>query len=114
MSVPRRKTEAVFQHDQVAIVAGVRGRFNRSVRRGEYRASFFCRDVETLMKARLSGERIAAATERAGEPAMRRPDGRSCGGQRLATLDVAAHAAQTAFEAMQHITQHAQCLLRCR
>ena len=40
------------------------------------------------MEAGLAGERIRAAAERAGQPAVRRPDRRRGGGQRFLPLDV--------------------------
>ena len=62
--------------------------------------------------AGLAGERIAAAAERAGQPAVRRPDRRRRGRERLAPLDVAPHVAQTALETLQQIAQHAERVFR--
>ena len=77
------------------------GRFDGAVGRRVDRLPFVGRDVEALVEARLAGERIAAAAERAGQPAVRRPDRRRRGRQRLAPLDVAADVAQPALEALQ-------------
>ena len=114
MAVARRQAEAVLEDDQVAVVAGVRRRLDRAVGRRVDRLALVGGDVDALMKARLAGERIAAAAERAGQPAVRRPDRRRRGGQRFAPLDVAAHVAQPALEALQQIAQHAERVFRRR
>ena len=88
MSVARRQPEVVGEHDQVAVVAGAIGRFDRAVGCRVHRLALVGGDVDALVKAGLAGERIAAAAERAGQPAVRRPDRRRRGRQRFAPLDV--------------------------
>ena len=98
----------MLEDDQVAVVAGVRRRLDGAVGRRVDRLALFGRDVEALVEARLAGERIAAAAERAGQPAVRRPDRRRRGGERLALLDVAPDVAQAALEPLQQVAQHAE------
>src|SRR4051812_28217206 len=72
MAVPRREPEAMFQRDEVTVIAGVCRRLHRAVGRCDDRLAFVGRDVDALMKSRLAGERIAAAAERTGQPSVRR------------------------------------------
>src|SRR5207244_8919783 len=110
----RHETEAVLDDDQVAVIARVSDRLDRAVGGRVHRLAFFSGDVEALVEPGLAGERIAAAAEGSGEPAMRRPDRRRGGGERFAPLDVAAHVAQAVLEALQEIAEHAEGVLRRR
>src|SRR6185503_6251836 len=86
VAVSRRQPETVLDDDEVAVFAGVGGRFDAAVGGGVHRLAFIGRDVEPLVERRLAAERIAAAAEGAGEPAVRRPDGRRRVGERFLTL----------------------------
>ena len=114
VAVPRREAVPVFEDDQVAVVARVGRRFDDAIGGRVDGLAFFRGDIEPLMEARLAGERIASAAERAGEPAVRRPDGGRCGGERFALLDVLADIAEAALESLQEIAQHAERIFRRR
>src|SRR5437764_15304467 len=60
------------------------------------------------MEAGLAGERIAAAAERAGQPAVRRPDRLRRRRERLADFDVLTHDAQPALESVEQIAQYTE------
>ena len=94
VAVARRQPEVVPDDDQVAVVAGVRGRLDRAVGGRVDRLALLGRDVEPLMEAGLAGERIRTAAEacrsasraparstasrRPAPPAARRRAARSC------------------------------------
>src|SRR5579864_1654123 len=60
MAVPRQQAESVVEDDEVAVISGVGRGFDRAVRRRVDGLPLFGRDVESLVKARLPGERVAS------------------------------------------------------
>ena len=85
MSVAGRQPEVVREHDQVAVLRRRAPPIRRCRRPSRRRVALVGGDIDALVIAGLAGERIAAAAERAGQPAVRRPDGRRRGGQRFAS-----------------------------
>ena len=81
------------QDDEVAVVAGIRRRFNFAVGRRVDGLALFGRDVDALMEARLARERIAATAEVSAQPAVCRPERRRRGRQLFAPLDDLSEAA---------------------
>src|SRR5438132_427183 len=108
MTVARRETEGVLQDDQVAVVARERGRLDDAVGGRVHRLAFFSGDVDAGVVLGLAAERIAAAAEESGEPAVRRPDRRRRVGELLAAFDVAPHEVQAALESLEEIAKRAE------
>src|SRR5687767_10016519 len=82
MAVASRQSEVVGEYDQVAVFACAPGRFDGAVSCRIHRLAPVGGDVDALVKTRFTGKGIAAAAERAGQPAVRWPDRGGCGRQR--------------------------------
>src|SRR5262245_50816151 len=60
------------------------------------------------MERGLTAERIRAAAEGSGQPAVCRPDRRRRRGERFLLLDILAHISQTAFQTLQERAQYTE------
>src|ERR1700730_16542878 len=70
MSIAGRQTEVVLEHDQVSVLARRAGGLDRAVSRRVDGIALVGGDIDALMKVRLAGERVGAASERPGQPAV--------------------------------------------
>src|SRR3989338_3386744 len=70
MSVASRQAELVREHDQISVLAGRRSGLDRAGSRRVDGIALVGGDVDALMIVRLAGERVGAAAERAGQPAV--------------------------------------------